>query len=271
MSGSLRVLGVVCAVMCLAPQGGLAAEVVRVGGTGMALAALRLAGDRLAAQDSAIRVEVLTSLGTPGGLRALSEGAIDVAVTGRSLAAQERADGTTEAGCVATPLLFASSHPAPSAIAKVDLPKIYASPAPTWPDGTPLKILLRSRAGSENAYLAAAVPGMEAALDIAYKRPGVPILTTDQENADVAARTSGSFAIMTLLQIRAERLALRPVALDGVAPTPENLAEGTYPLQASVCIVLPPSPTPAATRFVAFLKSPQGETLIRSLGAILSK
>jgi phosphate transport system substrate-binding protein len=260
-------------MLCTAAHAGIAGDdgVVRLGGTGMALSAMQQAGAHLTLVDSTVRVEVLPSLGTPGGLKALSEGAIDIAVVGRSLTAAEKAHGASEATCLTTPLVFASSHPSPAGIAKADLPAIYASPAPLWPDGRPLKILLRSRAGSENAYLVAAIPGMAAALEAAYKRPGMPIATTDQENAELALRTAGSFAVMTLLQIRAERLLLRTVALDGVAATAQTAASKTYPLAASVCVVLPPKPTRATRRFAAFLTSQAGQALMQSLGAMPSR
>lgn len=256
-----------------APYAGIAAEnsVVRIGGTGMALAAMRQVGERLRAGDPTIGVEVLPSLGTQGGLKALAEGAIDVAVVARFLTAAEKARGVAEATCLTTALVFASSHPAPSGITKADLPGIYARAAPAWPDGRPLKILLRSRAGSENDYLIAAIPGMQTALEAAYKRSGVPVATTDQDNAQLALRTAGSFAIMTLLQINAERLNLRTVALDGVTASAEAFADKTYPLSVHVCIVLPAAPTPAAAKFVAYLTSPPGQALMQGLGATPSR
>ncbi len=259
-------------LICTAPQGGFANEgVVSIGGTGMALAAMQQVGDSLMAVDPSIRVEVLPSLGTPGGLKALSERAIDIAVIGRSLKTEEQARGAVETGCMTTALVFASSHPAPPGLAKADLPGIYASPSPVWPDGRPLKVLLRSRAGSENAYLIANVPGMEAALDAAYKHSGIPIATTDQENADLALRAANSFAIMSLLQIRAERLNLRTIKLDGVPPTAETVADKTYPLTMRICIVIPASPTPAAAKFLAHLRSASGEALMRAFGVPPSK
>jgi phosphate transport system substrate-binding protein len=272
MPSSIRWIAAVGLMLCAAPQVGIAADdVVRIGGTGMALAAMAQIGEGLTSADPSIRVEVLPSLGTPGGLRALAERAIDVAVIGRSLTAAEQAKGAVEAACMTTALVFASSHPAPSGFAQADLPGIYAGSAPLWPDGKPLKILLRSRAGSENAYLIAAIPGMEAALEKAYRRPDVPVATTDQENADLASRTANSFAIMSLLQIRAERLNLRTIPLDGVPATAETLANQTYPLSMRVCVVIASSPTPSAARFVAHLRSAPAQALLQTLGAAPSK
>jgi phosphate transport system substrate-binding protein len=246
------------------------AETIRIGGTGIGLAAMRRVGESLIAKDPSVRVDVLPSLGTPGGIRALIEREIDIAISARPLRSEERVKGVGEAACLTTALVFASSHPSPSDITRAELPNLYSEPAPTWPDGMPLKVILRSRAGSENPYLMDAVPGMAAAFDKAYRRPGMPIGVTDQENAELAARTVGSFAIMTLLQIRAERLDVRPLRLDGVAPTSETVANKTYPFPLRVCALLPANPSPAATRFIEHLKSSSGQALLRSFDAVPS-
>jgi phosphate transport system substrate-binding protein len=121
-SSWIRRLAAAGVVLCTVSQAGIASDdgVVRIGGTGMALAAMQQAGAHLNLVNSTVRVEVLPSLGTPGGLKALTEGAIDIAVVGRSLTAAEKAQGAAEATCATTPLVFASSHPAPPEIATAD-------------------------------------------------------------------------------------------------------------------------------------------------------
>ncbi|MFD2184480.1 substrate-binding domain-containing protein [Rhodoplanes azumiensis] len=241
---------------------------VRIGGTGMALAAIREIGDAFTAAAPGTLVEVLPSLGTPGGLRALQEGAVDIAVTGRRLTDAERAKGFVEAFCLRTPLAFVSAHPAPPGIRSTDLPRIYSETSPMWPDGTPLNVILRTRAGSENGYLVAFEPKLGAALDAAYARTGVPVATTDQENADLAQRVVGSFAVMSLLQLRAEKLDLREVALDDVVPRVVSPEDRTYPLWVAICAVTKGEPSPKTTRLLSYLRSPAGIGLFRAHGAI---
>ena len=105
------------ALMLCAAQPALAdGAVVRVGGTGIALAALQQVGASLTATEPGIRVDVLPSMGTPGGIKALVEGAIDVAVVARALKPEEKAKGVAEAACLTTALVFASSHKAAQGI-----------------------------------------------------------------------------------------------------------------------------------------------------------
>lgn len=252
------------------------AETLRIGGTGAGLAAMASLQSSLTTTTPEILIQLMPSLGTAGGLAALTEQALDIAITLRPLTTAEKAKGLTEATCMGTALIFATSRAQPSGITPMgittaQLPRLYADPSPTWPDGTPLKLILRSRAGSENGYLAAAVSGMAAALVGAYQRPGIPIGATDQENADLAQRTIGSLTVMTLVQLRAERLNLRPLTLNGVAPTEETLADKTYPLSVPFCIIVPAAASPPAMQFIAHVRSAASQASLRSLGLLMER
>ena len=240
---------------------------MRIGGTGIALGAMRAIAERLSAMSPPLTVDVLPSLGTPGGLKAMAAQQIDIALAGRSLTAEEAALGAREASCLTTALVFATSHPTASAITRDRLASIYSEAGPYWEDGRPLKVVLRSRSSSEIPFLARAMPELNAAFQIAYKRPEMPIGTTDQENAEIAERAAGSLAIITLLQIQSERLRLRALTLDGIVPNAATIADRSYPLSYRVCLVLPATPSPAADRFIAYVKTADGRALLRSLGA----
>ncbi len=244
---------------------------VRIGGTGIALAALREVATSLTAIDPAIQVDVLPSIGTAGGIKALAEGAIDIALVARPLKADEKAKGMDEAVCMTTALIFASSHKGATGLSRAQLPALYADAGPKWPDGTPLNVILRSRSGSENPYLAAAIPAMGPALEAAFKRPGLPVASTDQDNARLAGQISGSLAVMTLVQARGERLDLTSLPFDGVAATAEAIANKTYPFPIRICLAVANQSTRATARFIAHLRAPAGRSLMQSLGAIVSE
>lgn len=254
------------AAFLLCGAGAAAADTVRVGGTGIGLQLAHILGVELAEADRSVSTSVLPSLGTPGGIKALGAGAIDVAIAARPLKDTEKATGIEEAACLTTAMAFVTSRPGAQGISLASLPRLYADPDPRWPDGQPLKVILRSPAGSENPYLIRLVPGMEAALANAFARPGIPVGATDQENVDLAARIDGSFAIATLVQIKAEKLKLSALSVDGVAPGPKTLADGTYPMPLRVCFLLPAKAAPGAAKFIAFMRSPAGQEIIRENG-----
>jgi phosphate transport system substrate-binding protein len=242
-----------------------AGEMIRIGGTGSALAAMRILGSEHQKVEPDTEVEVLASLGTLGRIEALAEGAIDVGLAARRLKPEETAKGVREAACMITALVFAANHPDQGyAIRSADLPALFRDARPLWPDGTLLKIILRARTGSEYPYLIKAVPGMTAALDEAHQRRGIPVGATDQENADIAQRTEGALAMTSLIQLRAEKLSLRPVPLDGVTPSTDTVADGTYPFPFRICLLLPAQPSPAGQRFVSYVMSREGSDKLRS-------
>jgi phosphate transport system substrate-binding protein len=262
------VLGMALAVaLALVTAAAQAAETVRVGGTGVGLAWAGKAARMLEAQNREVHIEVLPSLGTPGGLRALLAGAIEVGLAARSLKEDETAKGLREAACLRSAFAFATSRPAAPGIQLSDLSRIYGDPNPLWPDGQPIKVILRSPAGSENSYLASLHPGVGDALAAAAKRLGIPVGNTDQENVELLARTEGSFGMTTTLQAKAENLALTLLSVDGVEATPKTLADGSYPMPMNLCFVLPPKPSAGAETFIAFLRSDAGRWLARTYGA----
>jgi hypothetical protein len=83
---------------------------LRIGGTGMALAAMRQIADAFTAAQPQTTVTILPSLGTGGGLAAVAAGAIDVAVAARGLNDAERAQGLQGFSYARTPLAFVT-HP----------------------------------------------------------------------------------------------------------------------------------------------------------------
>lgn len=248
---------------------------MRIGGTGMGLRAMERLGEQLTRSNADIAVQVLPSLGTTGGINALLGGAIEIALAARPLTPAEQQKGLAQAVCMTTALVFATSKPRSTGmeedITSAQLPALYADSQPVWPDRTPMKIILRSQVGSEVPYLVGKVPAMAAAFDLAYKRSGIPIGITDQENVDLALKTQGSLAIATLLQIRAEDVGLRPLRFDGVAPTAESVGDGRYPLPLQMCLVLPEKPSPVAVQVVAHVKTQKGAALLRDFGAVLNK
>lgn len=265
-SFGLRATSLVIAIAFGQPTA-TATQPVRVGGSGMAFAAVELLAEKHAAVGGSVGVKVLPSLGTPGGIKALVEREIDVAIVTSRLTPELEAKGFHEGVCFMTPLVFATSHPQPQNLSMAQLSQIYSDPRPVWPDGMPIKVILRSRVGSTYPYLTRIVPGLKEAFDIAYKRPGIPVGATDQENVEIAQRAAGSLAIATLMQIRGEQLKLATVAIDGIVPNVRNIATGAYPFSMRVCLITVVEPSVEIARLIAYARSADGRALIENLGA----
>ena len=242
------------------------ADPIRVGGVG---AATKLLPILFAEFDSQEKLQVIPSLGSSGGLRALAENAINIAVAGRPLNAEEIKLGMTVGATVRTPFVLVTSHPKPNGLKRAEVADIYKTPNPAWIDGSPIRVILRPKSDSDTPVLIASFPGMSAALDAARARHDVLTAATDQDSADSAERLQGSLAGSTLTQITTEQRNLRLIAIDGVAPSLEALEIGTYPIGKTLHFVLPAQKHPVAERFLAFLLSPPGQAILRKTGNLV--
>lgn len=262
---ALATLALVCIAQTAAASGG---EPLRIGGTGAGLELMDRLGSAYSDGGAAPRAKILPSLGSGGGLKALSAGAVDIALISHRLGAAEAATGLGEAMCLRTPFVLATPVPRPPALTGADLVRIYSDPAAHWPDGSRIKLILRPEGEGDSQVLARSIPGLGDALAAARRRSEIPTAVTDQDNGDLAERTNGSLTAMSLAQLIAERRALSPIALDGVVPTAAALAAGDYKLRLDLCLVVRESMSPAVARFVAFLRSDRGRSLLRDNGAV---
>jgi phosphate transport system substrate-binding protein len=240
----------------------IAADAVRVGGTGTAIGFLQHAAAKFAA-DSGGKVMVIPALGSTGSLRALSDGKIEVAVAARPLKSEEAAAGLRQVLALRTAYVMATSRRAGGDLKAADVAKIYGANSPIWPDGTPVHIILRPRSDTDTELLGAIFPGMADALEAARRRPDVPTAATDQDNADEAERLTGSLAGTTATQIKTEGRRLQTMSIDGVEPTLANFESGAYPYAKKLYVVVKGEANQDVARFVEFLHSPSGLALLR--------
>ena len=248
---------------------GASADEMRVGGTGAAHGLMERLGAAFSASHPGDTIEVVPGLGSTGGISALADGVLQIAVSGRTLKDAEKAKGLEAAPLVDTPFVFVSNHAKAQSLTKADVVAIYDGALSKWPDGKEIRPILRPKSDAAAAFVVASFDGMQAAMDKLRQRPDVPIAATDQDNLEAAQRTPNSFAGMTLLQFTTERPRLRAIALDGVEPALEPMEKGAYPLKMRLHVVTKAEPPAVAQRFLAFLRSPEAAKIVRENGAVL--
>jgi phosphate transport system substrate-binding protein len=247
----------------------VAAETLRVGGTGAANEMVKSLGALFAA-DTGIALELIPSLGSGGGNSAVLDGVIDLSVSGRALTPAETAKGLTAVAEFRTPFGLVTSHRNPNGFKSVEIAQLYQSHKSLWSDGTPIRIILRPTNDSDTLVLANIFPGMAAAMAKARIRADLSVAATDQDNTDMAENTPGSLVGATFTQIKMEKRNLRFVAIDGVKPSLENYQRGTYPYGKALYFVLAVKRGLAAERFLAFLRTPKSDAALREAGVLLS-
>ena len=138
-------IGLLAAVL-LGAGNAASAETLRVGGVGAAMAMLPplfASFDR----GEETKLEVIPSLGSNGGLRALSEGVLGMAVSGRVLNPEELAQGMTQGAAMRTPFVLVTSHANPNGLKSSEIADVFKSANAKWADGTPIRIILRPKSG----------------------------------------------------------------------------------------------------------------------------
>jgi len=66
----------------------------------------------------------------------------------------------------------------------------------------------------------------------------------------------------------AKKRDVKIIGVDGVEPSPENIATGKYPLFRPLYLTVPENPDPMAKRFVEFALSDTGQEIIRKQGTV---
>jgi phosphate transport system substrate-binding protein len=267
-----------CLSLALAPVAALAAgepvgqpRRLRVGGTGTALAAIRVVADAFVVKRPGVSIDVVPSLGSSGGIKALLAGAIDLALSGRPLKDEERAKGIVARGFAMSPLGFATRVDTKTdEITLAQIADIYADRVGAWPDGSAMRLVLRPESDVDTVILRRMSPAVSSALDGAFVRSGLIMAASDQENLDILERIPGSLGIATLGQILAERRSLKLLKLDGVAPTLEALSRGSYRHGKTLYLALRPEPTSLAAEFASFLASPEGQAALAGIGGFVA-
>lgn len=251
------------------PRAAGAAAPVRIGGTGSALGAMQLLGAAFRAAGGGVAVEVLPSLGTSGGLRALQSGIIALACAARPLTEGERAAGLQEREYARTPLIFATGPElGRRELSLDDVARIYAGEMTEWPDGTPVRLIRRPPTEADWGALGGLSPAMARAVDLAMRRPGLMTAASDQDNADAIESVRGSFGLLTLGQMLSERRRLTPFSLDGVGPDAALAALERWPLVRRLHLVTGAWTSAEAQAFAAFVSGPTAGAVLAAHGHV---
>ncbi len=207
-------------------------------------------------------------MGTSGGINAAAQGVLQLVASARAPTASEAIQDLITVLTTCTPYVLASSHPSPGSLDSAAVAAIYAQDSPAWPDGTPLRIVLRPKVETDNIVMAGLFPGMEQGLAQARKRDVVPIAATDQDNADMAEQIPGSLIGTTYAQLISEHRGLRFVPINGVLPGLDAYETGRYPFGKRLYIIGMRQPKPEAGRFLDFMRSAEGGTAMRETGLV---
>lgn len=246
------------------------AVTLKLGGTGTDLGVMRIMADAFQKRSKGTIIDIQPSVGSAGGISATLAGALDIAISSRPLKAEERALGAREWAYAKTPLVFATDQKSPQTqLTSAEIIGIYDGTVTQWRNGSAVRIILRPETDSDTVILEKNIPGMDAAMKKAYQRRGPPIAMTDQTAADKIQMIAGAVGPCTLALILGENRPLKALVFNGIAPTVENIANGTYPMTKSLYLVTGPHPKAETQHFIGFMRSKEGRAILRRTGHLV--
>lgn len=228
---------------------------------------MQLLGAEFGKRNASVTVVVVPNLGSSGGLKALRDGVLDLAISSRPLQPEETAQGMVATEYGRTPLVFATSPSVTQGLGSMAaLVDAYSGKLTTWPDGKPIRLILRPKNDGDTALQQAISPEMKQAVEAALARPGMSIASTDQDAVEMLEKTVGALGVTSLSLVQTEKPNLKLLAINGVAPTTRTLADGSYRHVKTMYLVRAGATSEAAVRFAAFVASREGRQLLLNAG-----
>jgi phosphate transport system substrate-binding protein len=245
----------------------LAADPVRINGSGSGLHMMKPLIEAYSVAHPEAQFEMDKPLGSSGAIKALMAGVLDIAITSRPLKPEEVKAGATLETYGQTPLaLVTHKGVTKKDLTSQELEDIYAGRTQTWPDGKPIRLILRPVEDADTKLIRKLSPDMDAAMTSAQGRPGMTIAVTDPEAVAAIAKTPGGMGASGLTGVIFEKLPVNVMNLNGVEPTPQTLAKGSFPLAKALDIVTMGALPEAAKQFLAFIYSPEGRKVAAAAG-----
>jgi phosphate transport system substrate-binding protein len=244
----------------------VAAETIRISGTGGAMGTMRILGKAFRKSNPGIRVEPIPGMGSSGSIKAVVAGRLDIALSARTLKGEERDQGVVETRYARTPFVFAVNRTLKmTGMTLESVAGIYAGKR-DWENGKRIRLVFRSPEDSDVPVLKRMSPAMNAAVDFALRRKGMIMAATDEDAAHTIESVPGAFGGTTLSLVLSETPALRVLALDGVVPSVRTMVDRSYPYSKTFFMVTRKNPSAAVRRFIDFVRSPAGSAILSKYG-----
>ncbi len=246
-------------------------ETLIITGTGSSIGAMKLLAKSFQKKHPTINIDVLPSIGSVGSIKAVQEGKIHIGLTVCHLKPEEiRSTEIVQEPYAYVAFIFGVQRAnRTKGLTLAEIEDIYAGKHRTWPDGTPVRIILRPLGDSYSVYLATISPGLKAAYDKAHSIPGVFVGGTDQEAAQQIERTPGSFGVTSSSVIATEQHKIRALSVDGAVPTLTNVSSGKYPYTMTLCLVYKKDQYKGHIKeFIEFVFSREGQKLLSDNGHV---
>jgi phosphate transport system substrate-binding protein len=242
-------------------------------GSGSNLPIIRVLAKAFQRSHPRITIDVPASIGSTSGIRAAADGAIAIGLISRPLKENEKGLGLDVITYARTPLVI-GVHPTVTEdnISYAEIIDIYRGKKKTWKDGKEIIVLTREPGDSTIEVMNEGVPGFREVYDESQKAKRWTTLLKDLAMDQTLAKTPYAIGFSDLGALTIDRHQIKPLRVNGVAPTLRNAQEGKYPLAKPLMFVFHKEKLPSAAReFLAFVRSKEGAKVLRTSGYIPEK
>ncbi|MCX5733281.1 MAG: substrate-binding domain-containing protein [candidate division NC10 bacterium] len=235
-------------------------------GSGANLAITRLLAQAFVRTYPDVAIEVPASIGSTGGIQAAADGSVAVGLVSRPLKEQEKALGLALRPYARSAIVF-GAHPTvvDDGLTFDELLGIYRGTKTRWRDGREIVVLTRQPTDSGIEALELKIPGFREVYAESQKAKRWITLYTDQDMNQTLVKTPYAIGLLDLGIIQSEHLTVKPLRINGVAPTEQSVLNGTYPLVKRLAFVYREAMlAPTAKAFLDFVRSRAAQQILRT-------
>ncbi len=245
-------------------------EVVHLAGSGSNLPITRALAEAFQERSDDHHVVVFDSIGSTGAVAATYDDVIDLGLVSRPLKDSEAALGLLIHPYARVPVVVAVNLGVPDeSLTTSELVDIYAGRRRQWSDGSPIVVLQRERGDSSHRAVGLLLPEFEAANEAAYRAGRWPIVESDRAMQEALSITAGAVGLFDFGAIVLQRLPVKPLRIDEIAPSEASVQSGRYPFSKDLAFISVEQPGGAAAEFLRFVvEGEQARKLMRSSGYI---
>lgn len=206
----------------------------------------------------------IENVGSDAAIASVQRAEADLGGVSREMtAAEKQAVGTLQIGLSGTAIVVNVTNPIAN-LTKEQIRGIFAGDIKDWSQvGAPageIKVFVREPSAATrqifDEYIFAGKP--------AYRADYTPVDSADQTTKAITS-FKDAISMLTMTDATLKNTGYRLVPIGGVAPTLENLQNGSYPMRRPLYAVFNTSKDklkPAISTFVDFMKSPDGQKII---------
>jgi phosphate transport system substrate-binding protein len=207
-------------------------------GSGVNLAITRLLAEAFMQERPQIAIVVPGSIGTQGAIAAVVDGAINLGLISRPLKDEEKALGIVAKPYARAAMVF-GVHPTvkDDGITSEDLIAILKGVKARWQDGNEIIVQVREKFDSGFQILGKTIPGFSEAYWASLEEKRWSVYFTDQDANRALATTPYALGVTDFGMVATEKLNVKVLQYNGVFPSQETVANGTYPLSRQLAFI----------------------------------